>query len=52
MLMIFRSETECFLLFSDDIGPGVAPNTLATVNEFLVVDGDPVFDFWAKCYLQ
>lgn len=52
ILMIFQNEAECFLLLSDDIGPNAAPNSPSTINEFTMVDGDPVFDFWAKCYRQ
>lgn len=52
ILMIFQSPTECFLLLSDDIGSTSPWNTLAIVNENLVTMGDPVFDFWAKCYKQ
>lgn len=52
ILMVFQTDAECFLLLSDDIGPSAEPNTLSTVTELVVVDGDPVFDFWAKCYRQ
>ncbi len=52
VLMVYQSSTECFLLFSDDVGPNGPEHSLSTVVENLYVDGDPVFDFWSKCYKQ
>ena len=52
ILMVFQGPEECFLLLSDDIGETSPWNTLAIVQEDLVTMGDPVFDFWAKCYRQ
>ncbi len=50
-LLVFQSENECNMMFTDDIGPWQPQyTTLTNVHEYLWDGSDPVFDYWAKCY--
>ncbi|MFZ1693425.1 MAG: hypothetical protein WAT74_09530 [Flavobacteriales bacterium] len=52
MLLIHQSASEGFLLISTSLVHESPWNTLASVNEDLVVSGNPIFPAWAKCYRQ
>lgn len=52
-LLVFQSPTECNMMFTDDITPTwPASNSLTTIHEYVVIENDPVFDVWSKCYSQ